>query len=123
VVEVDGCAPRGSRSADRRRDEKLQRLGYRVLLVESRLVMRSVEAAVAVVRAALEQLRLRRRQFARGGTRNRCGNFVAFATWTCAIKGLRDDRAPSSRAKVVGDVVPMSPEPLLDDATRREVAR
>jgi hypothetical protein len=47
VVEVDGCVPRGSRSADRRRDEKLQRLGYRVLLVESRLVMRSVEAAVA----------------------------------------------------------------------------
>jgi very-short-patch-repair endonuclease len=43
-----------SRSADRRRDEKLQRLGYRVVRVQAALVMDSLEAALAVVRAALE---------------------------------------------------------------------
>jgi very-short-patch-repair endonuclease len=46
--------PRTSRNADRRRDEKLQRLGYRVVRVDSALVTRSEEAALAVVRAALE---------------------------------------------------------------------
>ena len=51
VVEVDGGVHRGSRSADRRREEKLRRLGYRVVRVESAVVMRSVKAAV---RAALE---------------------------------------------------------------------
>jgi very-short-patch-repair endonuclease len=54
VVEVDGGVHRGHRSADRRRDEKLQRLGYRVVRVGSALVMGSLEAALAVVRAALE---------------------------------------------------------------------
>jgi very-short-patch-repair endonuclease len=54
VVEVDGGVHRTSRSADRRRDEKLQRLGYRVVRVDSVLATRSVEAALAIVRAALE---------------------------------------------------------------------
>jgi very-short-patch-repair endonuclease len=54
VVEVDGGVHRNSRSADRRRDEKLQRLGYRVVRVDSALVTRSVDAALASLRAALE---------------------------------------------------------------------
>ena len=53
VVEVDGGVHRGRGSADRRRDEKLRRLGYRVVRVEAALVLQSVEAALAVVRAAL----------------------------------------------------------------------
>ena len=53
VVEVDGGVHRGSRSADRHRDEKLQRLGYRVVRVEAALVTRDVKAALAVVAGAL----------------------------------------------------------------------
>lgn len=41
IVEVDGGAHRGSRSADHRRDEKLQRLGYRIARLEAALVLRS----------------------------------------------------------------------------------
>jgi very-short-patch-repair endonuclease len=54
VVEVDGAVHRSRRCADRRRDEKLQRLGYRVVRVQAALVMDSLEAALAVVWAALE---------------------------------------------------------------------
>jgi very-short-patch-repair endonuclease len=53
VVEVDGGAHRGSRAADRRRDGKLRRLGYRVVRVEAALVLRDLEAGLAVVRSAL----------------------------------------------------------------------
>jgi very-short-patch-repair endonuclease len=53
VVEVDGGVHRGSRAADRRRDEKLRRLGYRVVRVDAVLVLRNVNAAVALIRAAL----------------------------------------------------------------------
>jgi very-short-patch-repair endonuclease len=53
VVEVDGGAHRGSRAADRRRDEKLRRLGYRVMRVDAVLVFRNVNAAVARISAAL----------------------------------------------------------------------
>lgn len=53
VVEVDGGVHRGSRAADRGRDEKLRRLGYRIVRVDAALVMADVEAAVKIVRAAL----------------------------------------------------------------------
>jgi very-short-patch-repair endonuclease len=53
VVEVDGGVHRGSRAADRRRDAKLQRPGYRVVRVEAALVLRNVEAALKVVREEL----------------------------------------------------------------------
>ena len=53
VVEVDGSVHRTSRAADRRRDEKLARLGYRVVRVEAALVLRSPALAVEVVRNAL----------------------------------------------------------------------
>ena len=53
TVEVDGEVHRGSRAADRRRDERLRRLGYRVVRVDAALVMRDALAALAVVRAAL----------------------------------------------------------------------
>jgi len=55
VVEVDGGVHHSSRAADRRRDERLRRLGYRVVRVDAALVTRSIEAAVALVRAALPE--------------------------------------------------------------------
>jgi very-short-patch-repair endonuclease len=53
VVEVDGGVHRASRSADRRRDEKLRRLGYRVVRVQAALVLKAPGEAVAAIRAAL----------------------------------------------------------------------
>ena len=53
VVEVDGGVHRSSGAADRRRDEKLHRLGYRVVRVEAALVMRDAAAALVVIREAL----------------------------------------------------------------------
>jgi very-short-patch-repair endonuclease len=53
VVEVDGGLHRRSGAADRRRDEKLRRLGCRVLRIQPELVLRDLPAAVAAVRAAL----------------------------------------------------------------------
>ncbi len=52
VVEVDGGVHRSSRTSDRLRDEKLQRLGYRVVRVEAGLVT-SVQAVVQLLRQAL----------------------------------------------------------------------
>ena len=57
VVEVDGSAHVHKRRADARRDEKLRRLGYRIVRVDAELVLRDSEAAVALVRAAVERLR------------------------------------------------------------------
>jgi len=53
VVEVDGSAHEQRRRADARRDEKLWRLGYRVLRLEAGLVMRCLPEAVARVREAI----------------------------------------------------------------------
>jgi very-short-patch-repair endonuclease len=53
IVEVDGAYHAQRRAADRRRDRKLQRLGWRVLRLDAELVLRDVPAAVALVRAAL----------------------------------------------------------------------
>jgi very-short-patch-repair endonuclease len=53
VVEVDGGVHSGNRAADRRRDEKLWRLGYCIVRVDAALVLRNVEAALAVISAAL----------------------------------------------------------------------
>jgi very-short-patch-repair endonuclease len=55
VVEVDGEVHRGSRAADRRRDEALRRLGYHVVRVEAALVLRDVAAAAALVQSALAE--------------------------------------------------------------------
>jgi very-short-patch-repair endonuclease len=52
VVEVDGLYHAKRHSADRRRDEKLRRWGYRVLRLEADLVLRDLPAAVK--RIALE---------------------------------------------------------------------
>lgn len=54
VVEVDGASHRGRVGQDGRRDHKLARLGHRVLRIDAALVMQAVEAAVALVRAALD---------------------------------------------------------------------
>ena len=48
VVEVDGALHRIRRTADRRRDEKLRRLGYRVVRVDAALVLRCPERTLAV---------------------------------------------------------------------------
>ena len=53
VVEVDGGVHRERRSADRRRDERLRRLGYRVVRVDAALVLLDPERALEVIRAAL----------------------------------------------------------------------
>jgi very-short-patch-repair endonuclease len=53
VVEVDGGVHRASRSADRRRDEKLRRLGYRVIRVDAALALRAPREALAAIRAVL----------------------------------------------------------------------
>jgi very-short-patch-repair endonuclease len=50
---VDGGVHGSSRSADRRRDETLRGLGYRVVRVEAALVVRDTAAVLAVIRAAL----------------------------------------------------------------------
>jgi very-short-patch-repair endonuclease len=55
VVEVDGGVHPRSRAADRRRDEKLRQLGYRVLRVDAALVSRSIGAALALVQSALSE--------------------------------------------------------------------
>jgi very-short-patch-repair endonuclease len=53
VVEVDGGVHRRSRAADRRRDAKLRRLGYRVVRVDAAHVLHDAQAAVAVIKGAL----------------------------------------------------------------------
>jgi very-short-patch-repair endonuclease len=52
VVEVDGGVHRRRRSADRGRDSKLRRLGYRVVRVDATLVRRAPEVALAAIREA-----------------------------------------------------------------------
>lgn len=56
IVEVDGGCHARKRRADARRDEKLARLGYRVLRVEAELVTRDLPAAVALVREAVARI-------------------------------------------------------------------
>ncbi|HET7541315.1 MAG TPA: DUF559 domain-containing protein [Polyangiaceae bacterium] len=53
VVEVDGSAHRASRAADRRRDERLHRLGIRVVRVSAELVLRDPERALELILVAL----------------------------------------------------------------------
>lgn len=55
VVEVDGNCHRTRRHADTRRDVKLARMGYRVLRLESNLVLCRTEAAMDRLRVALGQ--------------------------------------------------------------------
>ena len=54
VVEVDGGWHGGRGRADARRDRMLARAGYRVLRLDAELVLRDLQAAVALVRAAVE---------------------------------------------------------------------
>jgi very-short-patch-repair endonuclease len=56
VVEIDGACHALRRTADVRRDEKLRRLGYRVLRLEARLVIHQLPVAIARVREAVEAL-------------------------------------------------------------------
>ncbi len=53
VVEVDGGFHAGRAGADARRDRALGRLGWRVVRVPAGLVARDLDAAVALVVAAL----------------------------------------------------------------------
>ena len=53
VVEVDGGYHGERAAADRRRDERLTRQGYRVVRLQAELVERRVEEAVALVAEAL----------------------------------------------------------------------
>jgi very-short-patch-repair endonuclease len=73
-VDVDGGAYRNSRAADRRRDERLERLGcrvVRVVRVDAAVVSRSIEAGVALVHAALSKsLHVGGPSFLNSGSRN-----------------------------------------------------
>jgi very-short-patch-repair endonuclease len=55
VVEVDGSYHAQCVAADARRDSKLGRLGYHVLRIPAALVMGDLQAAVALVRAAVQR--------------------------------------------------------------------
>jgi very-short-patch-repair endonuclease len=52
-VEVDGGSHEESARRDARRDAALTRAGYRVLRLDAALVLRDLEAALALVRSAL----------------------------------------------------------------------
>ena len=60
VVEIDGGYHERRRAADERRDRVLARAGYRVLRLEAELVLRDLPAALARMRAAIEELRRER---------------------------------------------------------------
>jgi crossover junction endodeoxyribonuclease RuvC len=53
IVEVDGGCHAQKRSADRRRDEKLRRAGFRVLRIDGPRVRRDLPAVLAEIRAEL----------------------------------------------------------------------
>jgi very-short-patch-repair endonuclease len=53
VVEVDGSIHERTRRADARRDERLRRLGYRILRLDGELVVHQLPVAVARVREAV----------------------------------------------------------------------
>jgi len=53
IVEVDGAIHVRKSGPDARRDLKLRRLGFRVVRVSAELVLRDLNAALALVRAAL----------------------------------------------------------------------
>jgi very-short-patch-repair endonuclease len=53
VVEVDGGYHCERQRADARRDRAIERLGWRVLRVRAAMVERDLEAAVALVAAAI----------------------------------------------------------------------
>jgi very-short-patch-repair endonuclease len=53
IVEVDGGIHALKRGPDARRDLKLRRLGFRIVRVSAGLVLRELNAAVALVRAVL----------------------------------------------------------------------
>jgi very-short-patch-repair endonuclease len=55
IVEVEGRSHQLRRVADARRDRFLRRLGYRVLRLEAKLVLRNLPAALALIRAALSE--------------------------------------------------------------------
>jgi len=55
IVEVDGASHAQRTQADARRDRVLARLGYRVLHIPAKLVMRQPLQAVALIRAALQR--------------------------------------------------------------------
>jgi very-short-patch-repair endonuclease len=57
VVEVDGGYHGARRDADARRDRALARAGYRVLRLDTELVMRDAAAVVERVREAIAELR------------------------------------------------------------------
>jgi very-short-patch-repair endonuclease len=56
VVEVDGVYHARRVSADARRDRALARAGYRVLRLDAEFVMVDLDAAVALVVAAVAQI-------------------------------------------------------------------
>jgi very-short-patch-repair endonuclease len=57
VVEIDGGYHAARERADAKRDRALERAGYRVVRVSAESVMGEIDAAVALVRAAIDGAR------------------------------------------------------------------
>jgi very-short-patch-repair endonuclease len=57
IVEVDGPIHERTARADARRDDKLHRLGYRLLRFEAQLVIHDLPVVLAHVREAIVELR------------------------------------------------------------------
>ncbi len=57
IVEIDGGYHAEREAKDAHRERALERAGYTVVRLDAELVMRDVEAAVARVAAAVEELR------------------------------------------------------------------
>ena len=55
VVEVDGGYHARRCAADARRDRALRRLGYRILHLDAKLVMRDLPSALALIQDALRR--------------------------------------------------------------------
>jgi very-short-patch-repair endonuclease len=53
AIEVDGAYHTNQARADARRDAALERAGYRVLRIDASLIVRDLEAALALIRVAL----------------------------------------------------------------------
>jgi very-short-patch-repair endonuclease len=57
IVEIDGGYHAEREAKDAHRERALERAGYTVVRLDAELVMRDVEAAVARLAAAIEELR------------------------------------------------------------------
>jgi very-short-patch-repair endonuclease len=104
IVEVDGPIHERTARADARRDEKLRRLGYRVLRVEARLVIHELPVVLARVREAIGELRRAAYGLGLGSASSRVVLTARWrrpsADWIEAFCPLRAERPASESASM-----------------------